>query len=96
MRNAEQSIPENRIGKIIIQAKKKSNTIEIKISDNGSGIPKENYPQIFTPKFTTKNSGTGLGLAMVRNSINAFNGSIDFISELGVGTTFTIKLPSAD
>ena len=96
MKNAEQSIPENRIGKIIIQAKKKSNTIEIKISDNGSGIPKENYPQIFTPKFTTKNSGTGLGLAMVRNSINAFNGSIDFISELGVGTTFTIKLPSAD
>ena len=93
IKNAEQSIPEDRIGRINIQAHKISDTIEIKISDNGYGIPLEYYGQIFTPKFTTKNSGTGLGLAMVKNSITAFNGTINFKSELGVGTTFTILLP---
>lgn len=94
IKNAEQSIPGDRIGRINIQAQKISETIEIKISDNGSGIPLEFYNQIFTPKFTTKNSGTGLGLAMVKNSITAFNGTIEFKSELGVGTTFTILLPA--
>lgn len=96
IKNAEQSIPENKIGKINVEAAKTLNSIEIKISDNGSGIPIEYYSRIFTPNFTTKNSGTGLGLAMVKNSINAFNGSIKFESELGIGTTFTITLPMVD
>jgi len=96
IKNAEQSIPEDRVGKIKISAKRISPSIEIKISDNGSGIPPEFYSKIFTPNFTTKNSGTGLGLAMVKNSVTAFKGSIEFTSKVDIGTTFTILLPSAE
>jgi len=65
----------------------------IKVKDNGKGISKENASKIFEPKFTTKSSGMGLGLSMVKNIIEAFNGEISFESELKVGTIFTVTLP---
>ena len=65
----------------------------ISVSDNGSGISEENRDKIFEPNFTTKNSGMGLGLAMVKNIVNDFNGSIRFVTELGKGTTFFIQIP---
>ena len=52
--------------------------------------------KIFEPKFTTKNSGMGLGLAMVKNIIDDFNGKISFISKLDKGTTFYILIPKYD
>ncbi|MBH76589.1 MAG: hypothetical protein CMP68_05590 [Flavobacteriales bacterium] len=65
----------------------------ISVSDNGSGIIEENREKIFEPNFTTKNSGMGLGLAMVKNIVNDFNGNIRFVTELGKGTTFFIQIP---
>jgi two-component system NtrC family sensor kinase len=68
--------------------------IEIKISDNGCGISKEDLPKIFEPFFTTKGQkGTGLGLAVIWGIIDNHNGTITVESELNKGTTFTIHLP---
>ncbi len=95
LKNAEQSISPNREGKIEITAASTEQDIVIEIKDNGCGIPYELRPKIFTPNFTTKTMGTGLGLAMVRNSIISFAGSITFETEENIGTTFTIQLPKA-
>lgn len=65
----------------------------IKVKDNGKGISKHNSLKIFEPKFTTKSSGMGLGLSMVKNIVEAYNGEISFESELKVGTIFTVTLP---
>ncbi|MFH1076272.1 MAG: ATP-binding protein [Pseudomonadota bacterium] len=69
--------------------------ILIKISDTGSGIPKDILPKIFDPFFTTKpvGKGTGLGLSIVYNIINKLNGQIEVESEEGRGAVFTIRLP---
>lgn len=67
--------------------------LRIMIKDNGMGIPSEVIPKIFQPNFTTKSSGTGLGLAFVKKTIESMNGDISFVTFEGVGTTFTIVLP---
>jgi signal transduction histidine kinase len=69
--------------------------IEIRFSDTGCGIPKENLEKIFDPFFTTKEAGkgTGLGLAVIYGIVERHNGSIDVESEVGKGTTFIVKLP---
>ncbi len=70
----------------------KENIIII-VSDNGKGISEDVKDLIFEPKFTTKSSGMGLGLPMIKNIIEAYEGSISFTSEEGEGTVFTITLP---
>jgi signal transduction histidine kinase len=65
----------------------------IKISDNGKGIPEEILGKIFYPFFTTKEKGSGIGLAIAQKIVDMHRGSIDVESEVGKGTTFTIKLP---
>jgi len=67
--------------------------VVIKISDNGTGIPEELREKLFLPNFTTKTSGMGLGLAIVRTIIEGMNGEINFITKPGEGTVFFIKLP---
>jgi PAS domain S-box-containing protein len=70
-------------------------TVEIKVSDNGMGIPQKNLNKIFDPFFTTKKigEGTGLGLNIVYRIITKYEGTIDVESKEGIGTTFTIKFP---
>jgi len=68
-------------------------TMIITLADNGSGIPPEHLPRLFEPLFTTKLRGLGLGLAISREIIERYGGSISVESVLGAGTTFTIKLP---
>jgi two-component system sensor histidine kinase HydH len=67
--------------------------IEIRVSDTGTGISKDELAHIFDPYFTTKASGTGLGLAIVHNIIEAHNGKIKVESLLGQGTNVTVILP---
>ncbi|MCB0457996.1 MAG: ATP-binding protein, partial [Flavobacteriaceae bacterium] len=67
--------------------------IFITVSDNGTGISEDNKTKVFEPKFTTKSSGMGLGLAMVKNIVETYKGSISLQSVEGKGTTFTVSIP---
>ena len=78
---------------IKVNIKKKKDTVEIKVKDNGHGIPDEVISNIFEPNFTTKSGGMGLGLGMVKNLVMSYNGKIDFDTKLNKGTTFTINFP---
>lgn len=94
VKNAIQSIPENQeIKSVVIEILKEDTNFVLKVSDNGIGISSENSGYIFEPKFTTKNSGMGLGLAIIKKIIENYNGSISFESEEVKGTLFTVKLP---
>jgi two-component system, NtrC family, nitrogen regulation sensor histidine kinase NtrY len=70
--------------------------IRVSIKDNGEGIPESMRERLFTPNFTTKTSGTGLGLAMCKSIAEQAGGRIWFETERGVGTTFFVELPVAD
>ena len=94
VKNAIQSIPENQAEKSIIVAIKKVETnVLISVKDNGIGISLSDSDRIFEPKFTTKSSGMGLGLGIIKNIIENYKGTITFESQLGAGTTFTVSLP---
>ena len=67
----------------------------ITITDNGSGISEEARENIFRPNFTTKATGSGIGLAVAKRGIESAGGRIWFETEVGVGTTFFIELPLA-
>lgn len=99
--NARQAMPNG--GRIVVKlstdAEKK--TVELMIRDNGCGIPQEKLPKIFDSFYSTKDGpdasgkgGTGLGLSMVRDVIEAHQGRIQVNSTVGKGTAFTIKLPA--
>ena len=81
----------------LIEVKVFSDDLNIKltVSDNGKGIPDDLKDLIFEPKFTTKSSGMGLGLGMIRNIIEAYKGAISFTSKEGLGTVFTVVLPKS-
>jgi len=96
IKNAIQSIPENKEGKIRIRIKKEEKQFLIEIEDNGTGIPQDKKPNIFVPYFTTKSAGTGLGLAMVKQIVENHNGTIYFTTKEGKGTSFTIEFPRVD
>lgn len=91
--NAAQAI--NRDGVITIRTALVNNWVKIEITDNGAGIAPQNLGRIFDPFFTTKfvGFGTGLGLSVSYDIVRKHGGEITVNSTLGVGTTFTIKLP---
>lgn len=94
VKNGIQSIPDNsENSKIDVRVFSDTNNVIITIEDNGSGIPDDTKAKIFEPKFTTKSSGMGLGLGMVKNIVETYNGSITFTSQLGKGTIFTVTFP---
>jgi signal transduction histidine kinase len=95
LRNAMQAIPESREGEIKIIMKNEDSRCLIEVNDNGGGIPQELHDKIFSPNFTTKNAGMGLGLALVKNIVESSGGQVWFKSEPGVGTSFYISLPLA-
>jgi nitrogen fixation/metabolism regulation signal transduction histidine kinase len=70
--------------------------IIVKVTDNGDGIPVQTQSKIFIPNFTTKSSGTGLGLAMSKTIVEQAKGKIWFETKEGEGTTFFVELPLAD
>lgn len=91
--NAAQAIPER--GTITVKTEATDSEILISIADTGVGIPQQELSQIFTPFYTTKpvGQGTGLGLSIIYGIIQKHNGQIAVESKVGVGTTFTIRLP---
>lgn len=92
LQNSEQSIS-NGGGVIGIETRCDGDTVFIKVSDNGSGIPREMLEVIFNPFYTTKEHGTGLGLAITQQIIHAHGGRIDVVSQVNRGTIFKIQLP---
>ena len=75
---------------------KSGNYVEVTFKDHGAGIDREHLEKIFDPYFTTKATGTGLGLAVTYSIMRAHNGIITVQSELNVGTTFTLFLPASN
>ena len=94
VKNAIQSIPDLQENKaIFVSIKRAENTVLITVTDNGIGIAVPDFNRIFEPKFTTKSSGMGLGLGIIKNIIENYNGTITFESVKGKGTTFLVSLP---
>jgi signal transduction histidine kinase len=93
VKNGIQSIPDHQIPKIEVEVGDDAKNVIITITDNGSGISEENIDKVFEPKFTTKTSGMGLGLAMVKNIVETYKGSITFFSEKDKGTMFKVVFP---
>jgi signal transduction histidine kinase len=95
LKNAIEAIPQGRQGVIEINHLITNKNILLSIKDNGNGIAENLREKIFEPNFTTKSSGTGLGLAFVKNSIENAGGKVWFETAMGEGTTFYISLPEA-
>jgi signal transduction histidine kinase len=91
--NAVDACQEKNVCNIKINEVQNDGVITISVKDNGEGIPEEMRSKIFTPNFTTKTSGTGLGLAMTKSIVEQAKGNIWFETEEGNGTTFFIQLP---
>lgn len=93
MTNALQAVDHG--GAIEVSATADDDTLSISIKDNGRGIPPENMDKIFNPFFTTKppGQGTGLGLSLCHNLVSGMSGQITVESQVGKGTTFTVRLP---
>jgi two-component system sensor histidine kinase AtoS len=90
IQNAVEAMPEG--GTITIEGKK-NKELKITVQDTGAGIPVENLKKVFLPFYTTKDKGTGLGLALVHKIILSHGGRIEVESEVGKGSTFTVILP---
>lgn len=94
VKNAIQSIPKDQLQKrVAVRVERLKTDVLISVSDNGIGIEQQNFGRIFEPKFTTKTSGMGLGLGIIKNIIENYKGTITFESEFGNGTTFMVSLP---
>jgi signal transduction histidine kinase len=91
--NAIQAMPEG--GELHFEATASEDTAEVRISDSGGGISEDLRDKIFRLYFSTKQQGSGIGLAMTFRIVQLHDGTIDFTSEPGKGTTFLIRLPIA-
>jgi len=89
--NAIQAMP--RGGTLTVSAQQVRDRFELRVADTGGGIPPEDLERIFDPYFTTRNQGTGLGLATVRTIVQAHGGKVRIASEPGRGTEVTLELP---
>ncbi|KAF0190304.1 MAG: histidine kinase, partial [Bacteroidetes bacterium] len=92
IKNGIQAIPADQIGEMRITVRSKDSIVLITISDNGMGISQEAQDNMFQPNFTTKTSGMGLGLSIVKSIVDNFGGKIWYTSEPGKGTTFYIEM----
>lgn len=94
VKNAVQAIPEEQENKMVfVTVFRQDNEVKIAVKDNGKGISEENIERVFEPKFTTKSSGMGLGLAIIKNIIENYNGTITFDTQSNEGTEFLVSFP---
>ncbi|MBK6905070.1 MAG: HAMP domain-containing protein [Saprospirales bacterium] len=94
-KNAIQAIPEGRQGNIRTRLFLREGEVVVQVSDNGSGIPEATRDKVFVPNFTTKSSGSGLGLALSKNIVETAGGKIYFETAPEQGTDFFVELPPA-
>lgn len=92
--NAIQATPAG--GRVTARTARVGNTIEVRVSDTGSGIPPDRLSAIFDDFVTTKRRGLGLGLATSKRIVEQLDGTITVESEIGRGTTFTLRFPAAE
>lgn len=93
--NAADALDSIKNPQLTISCVKRGNMVEIKVDDNGKGIPEKDYQHLFKPFFTSKTTGTGLGLAIVKKMLAAMGGFINIESYQGFGTSVTILLPES-
>ena len=94
VKNAIQSISDEKINKLVeVDVFREEGNVIITVKDNGKGISEINRARIFEPKFTTKSSGMGLGLGIIKNIIENYNGTITFESKENIGTEFFVSFP---
>ncbi|MCJ2557376.1 MAG: PAS domain S-box protein, partial [Candidatus Thermoplasmatota archaeon] len=91
IKNAVEAMPKG--GTLVLSLDAEEGDIILNVEDTGDGIPEEDMPNIFTPFYTTKSNGMGLGLAYCKRAVESHGGAITWVSKIGVGTTFTVKLP---
>jgi len=96
--NAVQAKDPGRPNRIVVELAREGSSAVLRVSDSGKGIPAGHLRRLYEPFFTTKGpgEGTGLGLSLARNIVLAHGGSIDVQTEVGSGTTFTVRLPVVD
>jgi len=92
--NARQAMPGGGKLEISTDYDEKEDMVYIKLTDNGCGIPGEHMDKLFTPFFSTRADGNGLGLAISYNIVKGHRGKIEVESKLGVGSVFIVKLPA--
>jgi len=95
IQNAIQSVDKDRDGLVVIDYEQKEKQVVISVRDNGSGIPEELQEKLFVPYFTTKSSGTGLGLPMTKSMVEHSDGKVWFTTG-SEGSVFYVQLPLAD
>ena len=89
-----QYLPKNQPRLLSIQTQLiDDNTIQVRIKDNGPGVAEDDRPKLFTPFFTTKSNGMGMGLSICRSLVEAHDGTLYFNTNIGKGTTFYFQLP---
>ncbi len=93
VRNAADAVVANKGGKVLLRTKTTSKRIEISVIDDGVGIPPDVLPRLFDPFFSTKEGGSGLGLALTQQIVRDHGGDLAVQSTVGRGTTFTLSVP---
>ncbi len=96
VKNAIQAVPDVPSPRILVSVVSEGDYVKISVADNGIGIPDDVKEKVFEPKFTTKSSGMGLGLGMVKTIVETYKGTISLTSQPGKGTVFTVLLPKAN
>ncbi|HPM41513.1 MAG TPA: ATP-binding protein, partial [bacterium] len=93
--NAVDAMPSG--GALTVETEEMDGVVEVRVADTGEGIAPENLERIFEPFYTTRRSrrGVGLGLPVVREIIERYGGTISVESEVGKGTTFTVRIPAS-
>jgi signal transduction histidine kinase len=96
LQNAQQALMGIEKGEIHVIIAVEDHQCLIQVIDNGCGISSEESVRVFTPHFTTKSSGSGIGLSLVKQIVEKHGGSISFSSKENEGTTFHLELPIVD